>query len=185
MKRSFLSFVFGCRVNEAERAQIDRQLVEVGFTLDFVLPTFLIINTCAITGKAEREARQLVNQLRKKYPSAQIVLTGCSATLWDKYNTKDTAIADILVPNDKKPSLVSILLAKCATYEVAKGHSRLVGDKFRLSNRLLVKIQDGCHLFCSYCIVPYLRGKPISTPTQQIEKLFNNIYLACQDCEKL
>jgi len=85
--------------------KMDRQLIEAGYSVDLTSPSFLIINSCAITGKAEREAKQLIYQLRKKYPEAKIVLTGCAATLWKKYNTIDDKITDIIVPNDKKSSL--------------------------------------------------------------------------------
>lgn len=180
MKKTFQSFVFGCRVNEAERIKIDKELVEAGFTVDLASPSFLIINTCAITGKAEREARQLVYQLRKQHPEAKIVLTGCSATLWEKYNSVDKNIVDIVVTNDKKECLVGLL----RTFEVcekgplaAAQAARLdapQADKFRRSNRLLVKIQDGCQRFCSYCIVPYLRGLPQSERIKDLVSYINS-----------
>ena len=174
MNKTFQSFVFGCRVNEAERIQIDRQLIEAGYSVDLASPTFLIINSCAITGKAEREARQLIFQLKKQYPEAKIVFTGCVATLWDKYSQNDTNLVDIIVPNDKKSSLVSLLekinCAPLATASVARPNN----DKFRHSNRLLVKIQDGCQRFCSYCIVPYLRGQPQSVRTVDIVQYINS-----------
>ena len=181
MQKTFQSFVFGCRVNEAERIKIDRELVEAGYTVDLASPSFLIINTCAITGKAEREAKQLIYQLRKRHPEAKVVLTGCSATLWKKYETTDKSLGDIIAPNDKKSSLVDIL-AQGATYEVAASPAPLAAyasanratDKFRFSNRLLVKIQDGCQRFCSYCIVPYLRGLPQSQSIQSIVSYINS-----------
>ena len=179
MKKTFQSFVFGCRVNEAERVKIDKELVEAGYTIDLTSPSFLIINTCAITGKAEREAKQLINQLRKRHPEAKIVVTGCSATLWIKYNTEDIKLVDIIVPNSAKSSLVNTLqtlqidagplATSLATCEVAKPAQ----DKFRRSNRLLVKIQDGCQQYCSYCIVPYLRGLPQSQKIKDIIAYIN------------
>lgn len=165
---TFQSFVFGCRVNEAERIKIDKSLIEAGFRVDLASPGFLIINTCAITGKAEREAKQLIYQLRRKHPQARIVLTGCSATLWKKYSTEDKDLADLNVPNDRKSSLIN-LLHTLALEPLNSSQPLLTAsinrhqvDKFRHSNRLLVKIQDGCHRFCAYCIVPYLRGRPLS-----------------------
>jgi len=155
--------------------KFDIELAAAGFTVDLASPSFLIINTCAITGKAEREAKQLVYQLRKKHPEAKIVITGCSGTLWSKYKTSEEQLADIIVPNDKKSSLVAHLLAgydgPLATASVAKA----TGDKFRHSNRLLVKIQDGCHRFCAYCIVPYLRGQPQSQKTADIIRYIQSI----------
>lgn len=175
MKKTFQSFVFGCRVNEAERIQLDRQLIQAGFSVDLASPAFILINTCAITGKAEREAKQLIYQLRKKHPEAKIVITGCSATLWQKYGEAGAQLADIVVPNTQKSRLISLLQTP-GVGEAKVGHQDvpLVPDKFRRSNRLLVKIQDGCHRFCSYCIVPYLRGTPQSTRIVDIVKYINS-----------
>ncbi len=169
MKKTFQSFVFGCRVNEAERIKIDSELIRAGFSVDLASPSFIIINTCAITGKAEREAKQLILQLKRKHPEAKIVLTGCSATLWEKYKT-NLNLADIVVPNDQKSRLISLL--QTPEVRLAKKQPQHSHDKFRFSNRLLVKIQDGCHRFCSYCIVPYLRGAPQS---QRIEDIISYI----------
>ncbi|MFZ2206884.1 MAG: MiaB/RimO family radical SAM methylthiotransferase [Microgenomates group bacterium] len=171
MKKTFQSFVFGCRVNEAERIKMDSELIRAGFSVDLASPSFIIINTCAITGKAEREARQLITQLKRKYPEAKIVITGCSATLWEKYKTNGN-LADIIVPNEQKSQLISLL----QTSEVceAKNQPQPSHDKFRFSNRLLVKIQDGCHRFCSYCIVPYLRGNPQSQRIIDIVSYINS-----------
>lgn len=175
MKKTFQSFVFGCRVNEAERIQLDNELIRAGFSVDIAMPGFIIINTCAITGKAEREAKQLIYQLRKKHPEAKIVITGCSATLWQKYGEEGAKLADIVVPNTEKSRLVSLLATSgVAMAQVERQDVPVVPDKFRRSNRLLVKIQDGCHRFCSYCIVPYLRGTPQSTKIRDIVKYINS-----------
>lgn len=175
MKKTFQSFVFGCRVNEAERIQLDNELIRAGFSVDIAMPRFIIINTCAITGKAEREAKQLIYQLRKKHPEAKIVITGCSATLWQKYGEEGATLADIVVPNTQKSKLVSLLATSGVAQAQTEPHDvSVVPDKFRRSNRLLVKIQDGCHRFCSYCIVPYLRGTPQSTRIKDIVGYINS-----------
>lgn len=175
MKKTFQSFVFGCRVNEAERIQLDRELIQAGFSVDLAMPSFIIINTCAITGKAEREAKQLIYQLRKRHPEAKIVITGCSATLWQKYSSETAKLADIIVPNTQKSKLVSLLATSgVAMAQTGRQSTPVVPDKFRRSNRLLVKIQDGCHRFCSYCIVPYLRGTPQSTKIKDVVAYINS-----------
>jgi len=178
MKKTFQSFVFGCRVNEAERIKLDSELMEAGFTVDLASPSFIIINTCAITGKAEREAKQLIYQLRKKHQQAQIVLTGCSATLWQKYNNGNIKLVDIVVPNNQKSRLISLLhtseVCNKAKPMFAVPYNKAHNDKFRHSNRLIVKIQDGCHRFCSYCIVPYLRGMPQSQKIKDIVSYINS-----------
>lgn len=171
MKRTFQSFVFGCRVNEAERIRFDNELRKAGFTVDLNNPAYSIINTCAITGKAEREAKQLIYSLRKKFPTTKVVITGCSATYWAKRFPEYTQLVDIVIPNSHKADLASLLL-QASTGGVpeveAYNQTQQIHDKFRQSNRLLVKIQDGCHRFCNYCIVPYLRGNPQSQTIQEI-----------------
>jgi len=175
MKKTFQSFVFGCRVNEAERIKMDSELIKAGYSVDLTSPVYIIINTCAITGKAEREARQLILQLKRKHPEAKIVITGCSATLWQKYTDKSTNLADIVITNTQKSKLISLLNAQSSvTTKTGNLGAPIVSDKFRRSNRLLVKIQDGCHRFCSYCIVPYLRGTPQSQRISDIVAYINS-----------
>lgn len=83
MKNTFASYSFGCRVNQAEKEQIDRFLLANGFSLSQKNPFLYIINTCAVTQKAEREAGQLIYQIRRKFPKTKIVVTGCAATKWN------------------------------------------------------------------------------------------------------
>ncbi len=176
MKRTFQSFVLGCRVNEAERAYIDRKLIKAGYTIDTRSPQVIIIHTCAITGKAEREVRQLITQQRSNHPEAKIVITGCSATYWLQHTDSCINKADLTISNAQKGDLIAIMEAKWLFEARGKNSSENspIDDKFRRSNRLLVKIQDGCHRFCSYCIVPYLWGKPRSTPIKQIVAYVNS-----------
>lgn len=178
MKKTFQSFVFGCRVNEAERIRFDNELRKAGFTVDLNEPAYSIINTCAITAKAEREAKQLINNLRKKHPGTKIVITGCSATYWAKHQG-NTSQADIVISNDRKDSIARLLSddlsPKLADAVITRPDSP-IGDKFRHSNRLLVKIQDGCHRFCNYCIVPYLRGNPQSQTITDIVSYINSFH---------
>lgn len=174
MKKTFQSFVFGCRVNEAERIRFDTELKKAGFTVDLNNPTYSIINTCAITGKAEREAKQLIYSLKRKHPATKVVITGCSATYWTKRKA-NTQLADIVITNTKKDAIAKLLTETISPISPDPGTittNEVISDKFRYSNRLLVKIQDGCHRFCNYCIVPYLRGNPQS---QTIDSIVNYI----------
>lgn len=155
-----MSFSFGCRVNEAEKQQIDTHLLETGFLWDEIHPTFYIINTCAVTGKAEREVRQHIYQTRKRFPHVKIIATGCSATLWMKNNTTLPEV-DCWIENSRKKSIPAVLqhIAKSEKVMVEEAATH---DKFLNSGRLMVKIQDGCNRFCSYCIVPYTRDRAVS-----------------------
>lgn len=176
---SFDSFSFGCRVNHAEREEIDRQMIAAGFMQDKGNPDIFIVNTCSVTHKAEREARQLVYQKHKENPETKIVVTGCSATYWLKTGTYKELPIDLLVDNTNKEYLVELVKkrvkdrGKKIEKREWKAEDRL-RDKFLSSGRLMVKIQDGCHRFCSFCIVPYLRGLPKSKKITDIVDLINS-----------
>lgn len=165
MNNTFKSFSFGCRVNEAEKQRLDQALLTLGFSWDKVNPSFYIINSCAITGKAEREVRQHIYQIRKKYPHITIVATGCSATLWMKNNSKPIGV-DYWIDNTKKSTIPSLLATLIKTN--ISINKDAYNDKFLRSGRVMIKIQDGCNRFCSYCIVPYTRGRATSRTTKDI-----------------
>ncbi|MBI2616549.1 radical SAM protein [Candidatus Gottesmanbacteria bacterium] len=176
MTKTFSSFSFGCRVNQAEKEALDRQLLLAGLTQNQQNPDVYIVNTCAVTQKAEREARQFIYQTTRKLPKAKIVVTGCAATKWiiEKKPIKE---ADVLIPNTVKEFAASLILKRL------DGQNRLFApnshrailqlDKFSRSGRFLLKIQDGCHRFCTFCIVPYLRGLPKSVPISEIIQTIN------------
>lgn len=168
-KQTFFTYSFGCRVNQAEKEVIDREMQNSGFSLKSESADISIINTCAVTHKAEREAKQLIYKLKRESPDGQIIVTGCSATYWKKNNLLKNLPIDIVVDNINKEFLVKIIqkkLSSRATYNrggyVSDGRVKLINDKYLNSGRVLIKIQDGCQRFCSFCIVPYLRGTPKS-----------------------
>lgn len=173
-KNSFYSYSFGCRVNEAEKEEIDRKMVASGFSFDPKNPSVYIVNTCSVTNKAEREARQLVYQVKKTHPDIKIVVTGCAATYWQKNNIYKNLPIDLLVDNVNKEFLVDLirkrLLSKTKSSPVA---DQPVANKFLDSGRAMIKIQDGCQRFCTFCIVPYLRGTPKSYKIEDIVEKIN------------
>lgn len=182
--KTFSSFSFGCRVNQAEKEALDRQLIQRGYSYNDANPSVYVINTCSITNKAEREARQMINQLRKKYgEETKIVVMGCAATNWIK--TKATIEnVDMIVENPSKEYIADLIEKKftqthkedvtLSLNPILDGYpsitlpegqnmatkATLASDKYIRSGRMMMKIQDGCQRFCTYCIVPYLRGLP-------------------------
>ncbi len=175
-KASFYTYSFGCRVNQAEKEVIDQEMQNSGFSLNKESPNFVIINTCAVTNKAEREAKNLIYRLKRENPQTQIVVTGCSATYWQKHKLLKNLPIDVLIDNVNKDFLVKILLKRLSSQ--AKLHLRGVKDdvvigKYLNSGRALIKIQDGCQRFCSFCIVPYLRGLPKSYKINEIISQIN------------
>lgn len=160
-----MSFSFGCRVNEAEKQVLDKQLINAGFSWDEQHPAFYIINSCAVTGKAEREVRQHIYQMRKKYPETKIVATGCSATLLIKKNTLLKEV-DYWIANNDKHKIAELLQNHTGVRQLTDGNN--IYDKFLKSGKVMVKIQDGCDRFCSYCIVPFTKGRATSRSISEI-----------------
>ena len=150
--KTFLSINFGCRVNMAETNQWSQVLINQNFIpyrRDVACnvstsPSIILINTCAITKKGEKESINKVKSLHQKYPDSQIYVTGCAN--FDK--VKD--LSNIIVyKNDQKEELLNHLKSS---------YTPKIRDKFSHTHRYLLKIQSGCTQFCSYCIVPFKRN---------------------------
>ena len=175
---TFSSYSFGCRVNQAEREEIDKKMIQAGFIYDNNQPDIFIINSCAVTEKAERDVRQLIYKIKKENKKCYLVMTGCAATYWQKNNLFQKLSIDLLVNNSEKNFLVNLLKVAVDNRGDCLGVGRtiqksIIFDKFLSSGRYLIKIQDGCHRFCSFCIVPYLRGLPQSKKINDIIKEIN------------
>ena len=184
---TFYTYSFGCRVNQAEKETIDREMQNSGFSLKTVNPDISIVNTCAVTHKAEREAKQLIYKLKRNNPNGQIVVTGCSATYWKKNDLLKDLPVDQVIDNTNKEFLVKLIqnrLSSRAAYN--RGGYASVGQdppssrlrwasKYLNSGRALIKIQDGCQRYCSYCIVPFLRGTPRSEKIKNLELKIKNL----------
>lgn len=171
-KKTFSSYSFGCRVNEAEKQVMDECMIRSGYEYDSLKPDIFIVNTCAVTTKAEREARQIILKLKRRFPNIKIVATGCSATYWQKNEIWRNMPIDLLISNTDKDYTVEIIRRRFEENHpqrpTIKTTSTRYWDKFLSSGRVMVKIQDGCNRFCSYCIVPYLRGLPRSRRIKDI-----------------
>jgi len=178
--KTFFTYSFGCRVNEAEKEEIDRKMSASGFIFDPKNPDIFIINTCSVTHKAEREARQLIYQVKKSQSKTKIVVTGCSATYWMKNNLYKDLPIDMLIDNVNKGYLVELIIKRLSdqsAYNQVASPS-MTRNKFIDSGRMMIKIQDGCQRYCTFCIVPYLRGMPKS------EKI-KNLKLKVKNFEKI
>jgi len=150
---------------------MDRELLSYGFSFTDVSPAFYIINSCAITAKAEREVRQHIYQTLKRYPHTTIIVTGCSATEWMNSDVQPPERTHFLSNEHKRnivPYILTLLKEPVLASSFAPPCRGEVTDKFMQSGRLTIKIQDGCTRFCSYCIVPQLRGTPTSSSIASI-----------------
>lgn len=182
--QTFASFSFGCRVNRAEKEELDRQLLVLGFQYSEKDPSLYIINTCAVTQKAEREVRQFIYQTKRKFPKTKIIITGCAATKWINEGKKFPEVFQA-IDNTNKEFIAQLIAKNTKAGPAARPAQRgsrhpqsspilPLKDKFINSSRLLVKIQDGCQRFCTYCIVPYLRGEPKSERIKDLVTIIKN-----------
>lgn len=181
---TFKTLSFGCRVNQAEEQTLQREMLKTGFAWTNNKPDIFILNTCAVTDKAEREARQTIYQIKRKRQDTFLVATGCAVTNWNK-NIKRLPI-DLAVDNLHKEYLVGLIKKRLKVGENKKiddkyiknkftYNSEILKNKYNDSGRYFIKIQDGCHRFCTYCIVPYLRGLPKSIRIDNIITTVNDL----------
>ena len=151
MKICFITY--GCKVNQAEAQKWEKYLKKVGYEVTNVKEEAdcWIINTCAVTHKAEIQSRQIINKAKKL--GIKAIVTGCYVEL--NKNLNEDSIK--FIPNFEKDNLIKYF------------KSLTKSNNLNLSrHRAIIKIQDGCNNFCSYCIVPYLRGKPRSVTVNEI-----------------
>jgi len=160
MKRyKFACFSLGCKVNQAEIEKVTRDLTLNGFlkVTSGEKADICIINTCTVTATAEQKSRQKIRKIIKEHPGAFIIITGCYAE--DKKEViKKNPGASLVLENKDKSSIPNIIKDKFHCRETRKDFYTNFLSEGR--TRAFLKIQDGCDSFCSYCIIPFVRGKP-------------------------
>lgn len=161
----------GCRLNEAELERWAAAFLAAGCRIaaEPEGADLIVVNTCAVTREAVRKSRQIIRRARRASPAAQLVVTGCDATLNPDLPTAVAGI-DLLVHNRDKDSLVNIvrreLLPKALTAPTEDpGEAALFA---RGRSRAFVKVQDGCRHRCAFCIVTVARGAERSRPATEI-----------------
>jgi threonylcarbamoyladenosine tRNA methylthiotransferase MtaB len=154
----------GCKLNQAETQLLARQFAQAGYRL--VPPDdgadVYVLNTCTVTHVADGKCRRLLNQARRRNPSALVVAIGCYVERARRELAQMRGV-DLVLDNHQKMDL--LLRLKEYGYPVHPGASSNQAD-FR--TRALIKIQDGCDNFCSYCIVPLVRGREKSLPLDHV-----------------
>ncbi len=170
----FFIITFGCKVNQYE-SQSQREAWQKLGGVECDAPgqaDVLCVNSCAITARGERDARNAVFRLRREAPAARLILTGCAAQLFANFRPRPGAIwaePDLLVPQEAKSSLLrgpwSGKSLPALPPETAFPPFQI--RAFRRA-RPVLKVQDGCAHRCTYCIVPLTRGKPRSRAPQEI-----------------
>ena len=181
MKIRFVTL--GCKLNFAESSALGRELLARGHqkASQSEVPDVCVVNTCSVTDAADHKDRQAINQLHRKYPNAIIIVTGCYAQLQPEQVSKIEGVDYVLGQNEKY-SITQLVNELCDSLENGvpptgrpTGYS-LEAQKIRVANirevdefhgvhsgddrtRCFIKVQDGCNYFCTYCTIPYARGK--------------------------
>ncbi len=171
----------GCKVNAYETEAMQQMLENAGYE---IVPfqeyaDVYIINTCSVTNMADRKSRQMLHRAKAKNPDAVVVGTGCYIQTKEEEALKDTAI-DIVIGNNKKHELVERIEAFMKDHKdrddvLDINHEKQEYEELFLSRtaehtRAFIKVQDGCNQFCSYCIIPYARGRVRSRKPEHVVK---------------
>lgn len=171
----------GCKVNSYEAESMEIMLRDAGYEIvpfkDDVQADIYIINTCSVTNIADRKSRQMLHRAKKMNPDAVVVAAGCYVQADPEGVERDECV-DIILGNNMKISIVEAL----EEYFADKGNSTFLVDindrlqeyeELKINQtgehtRAYIKIQDGCNQFCSYCIIPYVRGRVRSRKPEDI-----------------
>jgi len=168
LKKKIAFLTLGCKVN-----QYDTQLIRETFLANLYQevkleesPEIIIINSCTVTGKSDQKLRKIVRSLKAKNPQSFLIVTGCYAERASQ-ELQDVKEIDLIVDNKKKYDILSMLDTSFSIHEQSRIIDLSVKNGLEDHTRAFVKIQDGCESFCSYCIIPYVRG-PIQSKTQDV-----------------
>lgn len=153
---------FGCRVNQAEAFDWSDRLAEAGIYVekDWRKSDVVVVNSCALTARAEADVRQFVRRLQRESPQAKLIITGCLAEKSSEEFKKFPNVS-MIIPNSRKDNLLEELLK-------LTGIKNEAVERRPFRSRALVKVQDGCDSHCTFCIIPSLRGKSRSVPAGQV-----------------
>lgn len=181
----FSIITFGCKVNQCESDNIRFSMVQNGYELSESIENadIVIINSCTVTAESDRKLRQAVNKIKKINPNGIILLTGCMPQAFPEKAKKLLGI-DIVIGNSEKHEMVSVLenylKNKVKIFNVNNINNVFEFEKATFDSRLqrsraFLKIEDGCDRFCSYCIIPYARGRVRSKKPEEIKKDILNL----------
>ena len=190
----------GCKLNFAESSALGKELLARGHQRASLsdVPDICVVNTCSVTDAADHKDRQAIHQLHRKYPNAIIIVTGCYAQLQPKQVSEIEGVDYVLGQNEKYeiPKLVAILESDAANAAIGRSQSEPLatgerleakGEKIRVGaireveefhgvhsgddrTRCFIKVQDGCNYFCTYCTIPYARGKSRNPKIEEVVK---------------
>lgn len=176
----------GCKVNTYESEYIHSLFIEKGFYYSEENADIYIVNTCTVTNQSDRKSRQVINSIRKNNPNSIIIVCGCYAQNAYQTGKLDNIDADIILGNKDKSKIIDYLNAYLNTRNKINNFYNLKHVEFENMEikskenrtRAFVKIEDGCNNFCTYCIIPYVRGcvrsKDYDKVLEEVKSLVEN-----------
>ena len=191
MKKTVSFYTLGCKVNQYETNAMEQQFIKNNYEIveNTQKADIYVINTCTVTNMAERKSRQMLRRVKEINPSAVLVVCGCYAQV-AKNELEQIQEINIILGINEKNEIVQIVekymeemseqdkrSQEAEIDDVSKQKEFLdFGDvTYTEKNRAVVKVQDGCNMFCSYCIIPYARGRirsrKIESVVSEIEKI--------------
>lgn len=193
MKKTVSFYTLGCKVNQYETNAMEQQFIKNNYEIveNTQKADIYVINTCTVTNMAERKSRQMLRRVKEINPFAVLVVCGCYAQV-AKNELEQIPEIDIILGINEKNEIVQIVenyMEKMAEQDKRSQEAEIddvskqkefldFGDvTYTEKNRAVVKVQDGCNMFCSYCIIPYARGRirsrKIESVVSEIEKIAN------------
>ena len=168
--KKFNIFTLGCKVNQYESQAMREDMLRHGYVLsdDREHADISIINSCTVTSTSDSKNRKLINRIRRLNPDGIIVLTGCMPQAFPE-EMKNLTSCDIILGNKERskliPTLEKFIADKHMMIDIPPhlnkefSYENLTVTSFGEHTRAFIKIEDGCNRFCSYCIIPYARGR--------------------------
>jgi threonylcarbamoyladenosine tRNA methylthiotransferase MtaB len=173
--KNFFIHTTGCKANQWDSYVVSDDLKQAGLSNSSLKEAdVVVINACTLTGGAERDIRRFISRARRENEGARVILTGCHGQVYPERAFG----ADLVLGQEEKFHLTEFL-GKSGVFRSEKGTSFL--EKVHVDGlpvgktRFFLKIQDGCHNFCSYCIVPFARGNPRSRPAREIMEIMKSL----------
>lgn len=183
---NFYIHTLGCKVNQYESQIIHDNLIQSGFSYsgDKASSDIVIINSCTVTSVSDSKAVKLLHRVRRENPAAIIVLTGCLPQAFP--NDPRFRDADIILGNRSRNIIVPAIneylkkgerIIKVTAHQNDDNFEPMKVSDFNMRTRAFVKIEDGCNRFCSYCIIPYARGRVRSKPIDDLKDELESLVL--------
>lgn len=185
MFHTFATCTLGCKVNQYETDAMEQMLLRAGYEkVDFKEKADIyIINTCSVTNMADRKSRQMIHRAKKKNPDGIVIAAGCYVQAQADQEADFDENIDLIIGNNKKKDIVTILdeyyrdHKNTAVIDInhTNEYEELSIETVNEHTRAYLKIQDGCNQFCSYCIIPYVRGRIRSRKPEQVLEEVRNL----------